>query len=186
MTALVDPDYGVTKNKGLHVLLETFDRYWMETLEAYQSRDGNTTHPEDIQRLKDYMKDLEAYIAYWIGRETLDQPHSSNMQYQMPEAEPPMISDFQNIFWYDHTIEMYQIRRNIRESQSRNQTQGFHPNDVSRWKSYFLDRINYFDKYVAIATPMDLPQSSNNATLHSEDIVDATPGPSGVIDGSKV
>jgi hypothetical protein len=181
MVALVEPEYGITKNKGLHTLVETFDRYWVETLEAYQSRDGNTVHEADIQRLKDYMDDLRKFIDYWVARQTIDQPHSSNMQFNIPPASAPAVENFQNIFWYDHAIEMYQIRLNMRQSQSRNQTQGFHPNDVERWLSYFQDRIDYFEKYVSQATPMDLPQSTSNADHHIEDLVDHTPGDSGII-----
>ncbi|MCP3868320.1 MAG: hypothetical protein GY703_09550 [Gammaproteobacteria bacterium] len=182
-TGRVTPNYGETKNKALHMLIEQFDSYWSETLEAYQSRDGNTVHEEDVTRLKNYLKDMEAYIAYQEKRGTLDLPHSSNMIYAVPPAEPPQREVFQNLFWYDHTLDMFLIRQNIRESQTRNQPQGFHSDDVKRWRKYIQDRVNYFDDFVSVAQPVDLPQSTSPADFHTEDVVDHTPGDSGYISG---
>lgn len=181
MPAIDTPDYSQTNNKGLHILLEIFDRYYTETMESHQSRNGNQVHTADVQRLKDYVNDLNQFIDYWAARGTLDMPNTSNVMYKLPTTVPPELGDSQNYFWYDHTLEMYQIRESVRMSQSRNQAQGFHPDDVKRWQSYFADRITFFDAYVANAQPVDLPQSSSNATVYLEDKVDYSPGDSGIV-----
>ena len=182
MAELLSPDYSKSKNLSLHALVELFDRYWTETLEAYQSRDGNRVHVADVARLKDYLGDLEKAISYEEGRDTLDLTHASNMAYAIPEATVPQKENFQNIFWYQHAMTMYTIRRHLVECQSRDQAQGFHPDDVIRWRALFADRVAFFDDYVAGAEPIDLPQSTSNATYHTEDIVDHTPGDTGYVE----
>lgn len=182
MADLISPDYSRTKNLSLHALVELFDRYWTETLEAYQSRDGNRVHDADVKRLKEYLADLESAIAYEEGRDDLDLPHGSNMAFAMPEATEPQKENFQNIFWYQHAMTMFVIRRHMIECQSRDQAQGFHPQDIVRWRKLFQDRINFFDNYVAKAQPIDLPQSTSNATYHTEDLVDHTPGDTGYVE----
>lgn len=182
MAELTSPDYSKTKNLSLHALVELFDRYWTETLEAYQSRDGNRVHQADVDRLKNYLADLDKAIAYEENRDELDLTHGSNMAYAVPTANPPQKENFQNIFWYQHAVSMFIIRRHIVEAQSREQAQGFHPDDVKRWRALFQDRITFFDEYVKKAEPIDLPQSTSNATYHQEDVVDHTPGDTGYIE----
>lgn len=174
------PDYSNCVNRGLHLLIEVIDKTYGETQEAYQSRNGNDIHVEDIRRCMEYMDDIDNWIDFWAKRGLLDLNHTANTVYQLPEIEMPNREMAQNVFWYEHLMAMWELRENIRKSQSRNQAQGFHANDIKRWKEYTQDRRTYFEDFVSKVLPVDYPQTTSPEALYVADRTDYSPGPTGV------
>ena len=176
-----EPNYSVTMSRAVYMIVEMLDQYYTETQEAYQSRNGNEVHEDDVRRSNEYMDDIDNWINYWAAKKLLDLPATSRQRYTMPELELPKRGESQNLFWYEHLMSFWEMREEVRKSQSRNQGQGLHPNDVERWKEYTQNRRDYFDAYVSKILPVDRPQSSSPEAHYVSDRTDYSPGADGPI-----
>lgn len=179
------PNYVESMNRGHYLLIEMVDQYYTESQEAFQSRNGNELHEADLERNDAYMDDIDNYIDYWTQRKKLDLNHTSNMKYRIPDLEMPVRSKAQNLFWYDHLLAIWQMRDEMRKSQTRNQAQGVHESDVKRWKALTEDRRTFFRDYTSKINPVDRPQSSSPEQHYTADRTDYSPGEDGPIVGGE-
>lgn len=112
----------------------------------------------DMQRLQDYLTDIDAAIAYIINQPQLDLPESHPM---MNAIQPfPAMRDMESDEW-DHVVRL--LRSGYIElvnSQSARLGAGLMPFDARRVTALVAKTRQWLDDYVSKRSPMDLPETS--------------------------
>jgi len=112
----------------------------------------------DMERLQNYLTDIDAAIAYIVNQPQLDLPESHPM---MNAIQPfPAMRDMESDEW-DHVVRL--LRSGYIElvnGQSARLGAGLMPFDARRVTSLVAKTRQWLDDYVAKRSPMDLPETS--------------------------
>lgn len=132
-------------------------RYAYEVVKSVSSSLAATT-PFDIQRMYNYLDDIDTAIAYVTAQPQLDLPESHPTLHaieKFPEI-PNMESDEM-----DHVARLLKsARTELVNSQSARMGAGFLPFDAARVTALVSKTRQWLTDYVSKRTPMELPESS--------------------------
>lgn len=152
---------------GLHARLNRF----IEELVHSVSGASSEMNPFDQQRLSSYLNAIRAYVGWVNSQPLLDLPETHPREYKLrPNPEVP---DFESDSVKDVVRLMEVARDELIYSQSARDAAGMKSFDVQRLLAVVDKVANFLTQYIAVATPLDLPESSPMSQM-------TTPGRGGV------
>ena len=117
----------------------------------------------DMERLKNYLLDIDRAVAYIIGQPQIDLPESHPMQH--PIQPFPAMRDMESDEW-DHVVRL--LRSGYIElvnGQSARLGAGLLAFDARRVTALVAKCRAWLEDYVAARLPMDLPETSPQQTM---------------------
>lgn len=146
-----------TCNTDVFSLYRRINRFVVEVLKS-QSSGVSQTMSFDVTRVKSYTFSLRSFIAWVVAQPLLDLPDTGPQWIELPV--PPALPDIENESAYDICVLLEVLRDELANSQSARLSTNLIAHDHKRAIA-IIDKIDALvDNYIAIAEPLDLPESS--------------------------
>ena len=148
---------GIVYNHDVAGLHRRINRFIFELMNA-QSSNVSLTKEADQARLKSYLAAIRKYRDWVVDQPELDLPETNERPIILDEE--PEIKTVENESVVD-VVRMLELTRDeLINSQSARNSAGLISFDVSRLTAMVEKVQNFLDNYIALATPLDLPESS--------------------------
>lgn len=154
---MADPIKNIVYNHDVAGLHRRMNRFIGE-MAASASTNLSQMSEYDQNRLRTYLGAVRTYVNWVISQPQLDLPETSPRKYEL-EANPvvPLVENEAII----DIIRMMELARDeVTDGQSARMSSGLISFDVQRVGSVINKIEAFLDSYVAIITPLDLPESS--------------------------
>lgn len=149
-------------NHDMAGLVSRINRFIVEMHKASSSSLSEMSEA-DVGRLKSYLGALRAYHGWVTSQPELDLPETAP---RLITLEPfPSIGDVENEGINDILRMMILMRDELVGSQSARRPSGLVAFDSGRFLAIVSKVENFLEQYVAVATPLDLPESSPQAPV---------------------
>lgn len=139
-------------------VLNRIGRFITELIRS-DSANGNTMSVADKTRLTSYLDSADGYLAYVVAQPILDLPKTSRVAAWPIEPLDPVpaisnedVEDLARLLMLAHT--------ELAHSDSAGLASGVVSFDATRLSAIILKARNFLTGYIAKASPMDLPASS--------------------------
>jgi hypothetical protein len=117
----------------------------------------------DMQRLQQYLTDIDRAVAYVLDQPQLDMPESHPMMH--PIQPFPDVRNMESDEW-DHVFRLLRAGYiEIVNSQSSRLGAGLMPFDARRITALIAKTRQWLNDYVAERSPMDLPETSPQQSM---------------------
>jgi hypothetical protein len=146
-----------TCNTDIFSLVRRINRFIVEVLKS-QSSGVSQTMPFDVTRVLSYTNSLRSFIAWIVAQPLLDLPETGPQWIPMPKS--PEIVDLENESAYDICVLFELLRDELANSQSARLSTNMIQHDYNRALAIILKIENLVNQYIAVAEPLDLPESS--------------------------
>lgn len=146
-----------TCNTDVFSLIRRINRFIFEVVKS-QSSGISQTMPFDIARVKSYTASLRSFIAWVVAQPLLDLPETGPQWITLPKS--PEIPDIENESAYDICVLFELLRDELANSQSARLSTNLMKFDHDRAQAIIQKIDNLVDQYIAVAEPLDLPESS--------------------------
>jgi hypothetical protein len=146
-----------TCNTDIFSLVRRINRFIVEVLKS-QSSGISQTMPFDVARVKSYTASLRSFIAWIVAQPLLDLPETGPQWINLPKS--PEIPNMENESAYDICVLFELLRDELANSQSARLSTNMMQFDHNRAQALIQKIDNLVDQYIAIAEPLDLPESS--------------------------
>jgi hypothetical protein len=137
------------------------NRFITEFYKSVSSSQGDEYIPFDVTRAEKYLGAITKYQAWVTDQPMLDCPETAPRMYDL--AVRPVVDLVENESVNDMIRMMIIARDELANSQSARRPCGFNEFDNARLSSYVLKMEKFLSDFVAVATPLDLPESSPKA-----------------------
>lgn len=147
----------VVYNHDLASLVKRLRRF---KFELYKSVSANLSElsDNDVNRLRSYLEAAKAFKSWMVAQPELDLPETSPHEYEIAEEEEREEIENDDA---DMVITMMDLlEREMVGSQSGRRSTGLISHDAVRFDSVIAKVEAFLDNYVAVANPLDLPESA--------------------------
>ena len=148
---------GIVYNHDVAGLHRRLNRFIFELMNA-QSSNVSLTKEADQSRLNTYLEAIRKYRDWVIAQPELDLPETNERPIVLDED--PEIKTVENESVVDVVRMLVLTRDELINSQSARNSSGLINFDVDRLTALVEKVQNFLDNYIALATPLDLPESS--------------------------
>ena len=150
-----------TYNTDVHSIFRRYNRMLVEIMKS-QSSGISQTMPFDLVRVKSYLIAMRRYIEFIVGEPLLDCPETGPTEIPLPPT--PKVDVVENESAFDVMQLILIARDELANSQSARIPTNLVKFDYDRQIAY-LTKITNLVLYIEAAEPLDLPESSPNASV---------------------
>lgn len=150
---------GFVYNHDIAGLYRRINRFIVE-LARSTSSSGSQMSSFDQRRLATYLDAVDAYKGWVVSQPQLDLPETFPRKQPLEAAPVILDSDLENESVID-VIRMFEVARDEAiNSQSARQASGMVSFDDTRLTAIIAKARSFLETYIAVVTPLDLPESS--------------------------
>ena len=139
---------------GIH---RRINRFIIEMVKSV-STNGSLMNEFDQKRLASYLTAVKAYVGWVVSQPALDLPETSPRVYLLDANPNYDLVENESIVDVVRMLEL--VRDEVVNSQSARNAAGLTKFDEQRLLAVVTKVENFLASYVAIITPLDLPESS--------------------------
>ena len=146
-----------TYNTDIFSLVRRLNRFIQEMIKS-QSSGVSQTMPFDVTRVMSYASSVRSYVAWVVAQPLLDLPETGPQEMPLPDS--PTLEAVENESVYDICVLLEIARDELANSQSARLSTNLLKYDHDRLLAIVTKLENFVKQYIAVAEPLDLPESS--------------------------
>lgn len=147
----------IVYNTDIFSLHRRINRFITEIIKS-QSSGVSQTLPFDVKRVLRYLDSLTSYMKWIATQPILDLPETGPTEIALLEDSP--MPNVENESAFDLCLLLSLLRDEMVASQSARLPTNLMAADAERATAIIMKMRNFVNDYIAVAEPLDLPESS--------------------------